>query len=43
MAAINASLINRCIFKCQAVLSARFDKQHEDGQMLYEFQIYISA
>ena len=39
MAAINASLINRCKFKCQTVLSARFDEQDEDGQMLDEIQI----
>ena len=40
MATFYARLINQYKFKCQTVLSARFDKQDEDVQMLDEIELY---
>ena len=40
MAAIYARLRNQYKFKYQTVFSARFDKQHNDGQTLNKIELY---
>ena len=42
MATIYARLINQDKFNYQTVVSARFDKQNEDIQVLSETQIFIN-
>ena len=37
---IYARLINQYIFKYQTAFSARFDKQHEDNQVLDETEVF---
>ena len=39
---IYARLVNQYIFKYQTVVSARFDKQDEDNQVLYKTEIFIN-
>ena len=41
MATVYAKLLNQYIFKYRTVLSARFAKQDEDGQMIDEIELFI--
>ena len=43
MATIYATLRNQCIFECQTVFSAIFDKQDEDKQVLDETELFINS
>ena len=41
MSTIYATLINQYKFKYETAFSQRFDKQHDDDQVLVEIELYI--